>query len=69
MTRKNYELIAATIRDEYQGGLENYTDAGVFGAARIRMLALSLAERFAEDNPRFIAERFLVACGLPVEGI
>jgi hypothetical protein len=47
LSRKYYEMIALAIRT----------------AKDKKDVAYNLCERFAEDNPRFDARRFLQACG------
>ena len=50
MTRKDYELIAATIRA-----------SRVTGEA-FQAIALAFADKLAEGNPRFNRAQFLAAC-------
>lgn len=58
MTKKDFELIAATIKDGI--GINRANSAALATQQRI-------AERFATElaatNPRFDRERFLKACG------
>lgn len=64
MTRKDYELIAAAVRNAYKG-VNPFTDTPDTrqqikdGICRASM---AIADRLAEDNPRFDRERFLDAC-------
>lgn len=59
MSRKDYEVVAT----EFIGRMANPT---VPSESRQTLIALanSLADRFAEDNPRFDREKFLTACGV-----
>lgn len=54
MTRKDFELIAATVRDELMG----------HNAVEPEMVAVKLADMLMDENPRFDYERFLKACGM-----
>lgn len=59
MTRKDYELISnviANVRKEFRG-VEDGINAS-------RDIAVFLAGRLANDNPRFDRDRFLKACGV-----
>lgn len=61
MSKKDYELIANCIRAEH-----NMCEARGYGDIRkqsVHFIALSLANKFARDNPRFDYVRFLTACG------
>jgi hypothetical protein len=60
MTRKDYELIARSIRVDR----EMLGDMGKAGADTI---AAGLAEQFATMNPRFDRGRFLDACGVGID--
>lgn len=53
MTRKDYALIAATIK-ETALFTENYP---------LELLARKMAEALKKDNPRFDTQRFMEACG------
>ena len=65
MTRKNFEAIAAIVKDEVEATLPLSDPATIVGAAYgIEELAKSLADYFASDNPNFDRRRFLTACGL-----
>ena len=59
MTKKDYELIAAAVREN--AALTRRDDA--FKAA-VADVAGSLAVALASDNPRFDRARFLAACGV-----
>jgi len=63
MTKKDYELIAAAIKDnrEYDP-MECYAEA-------LDDVARSLATALQRDNPRFDRDRFLKACGVDAENI
>lgn len=54
MTKKDYILIAATLRVVI-------ADAVALDAKRI---AIDLADAFADANPKFDRDRFLNACGV-----
>jgi hypothetical protein len=64
MTRKDYVLIAAALKEAAEQvpntGLigQTYETLGHYTAARV------LAHALAKDNPRFDRERFLTACGM-----
>jgi hypothetical protein len=65
MTRKDYELIAATLNAqalEYRSGTAFSHDDDVALEALLR-IANSVADALTRDNPRFDRERFLSACG------
>lgn len=51
MTRKDYQLIAEVF-------------ARSAGDDLAKLIALNLADKLAEDNPRFDKARFLTACGV-----
>lgn len=62
MTRKDYQLIASTIKEltkglESEDYLEHYVPV-------IRELANNLADRLEIENPRFNRVKFWEACGL-----
>ena len=66
MTRKDYNKVAAAVRDgittaNATAATTTPRDAGV---AATRRIALSLAAAFAAENPRFDMEKFMDACGL-----
>lgn len=64
MTRKNYEAIARTIRDEFEASLPESDPAFIRGGAYVlEETAKSLADYMQRDNPRFNKNRFLKACG------
>lgn len=56
-TRKHFDLIAKVISLE----LAWYQNPNANKA--IRTVARSLADKFAEENPRFDREKFYAACG------
>lgn len=65
MTRKDYVLIAAALREARLHALRNEApDGGVFWLAAA---ADEIAYALERDNPRFNRERFLAACGCHVE--
>jgi hypothetical protein len=54
MTRKDYQVIAAAIKD-----------VTVFSNPSLGTVVNFLVERLALDNPRFDRAKFIKACGLP----
>jgi hypothetical protein len=59
MTRKDYVMIAAIIKDA------NYTAKkfkDTAGAVMLYHVASELSDELAKDNPRFDRDRFLIAC-------
>jgi len=62
MTRKHFEDIAAIIA----GDLASHRNTPIAYYA-IRNVALSLADQFRRENPRFDRVRFLKACGLTAD--
>ncbi len=56
MTRKDYQLIASVISETVNATWENDKNALIW-------LTETLAEKLAEDNPRFNSETFFKACG------
>jgi len=54
MTRKHFELIAAAIAAQVPA----------VGHSAALLIAASLADDFAFENPRFDRQRFLKACGV-----
>lgn len=63
MTRKDYRRIARVIADT----LASYKADNASPRATIYVLASTMAEELALDNPRFDRARFMRACGLIVE--
>lgn len=65
MTKKHFEAIARTIRDEFEATLPSSDPEFIRGAAyALEETAKSLADYFARENPRFNRAQFLTACGL-----
>ena len=58
MTRKDYELIAQTLR-ELREELENNQDNGGNDLINIEAIATRFCEVLSAENPNFKAERFL----------
>ena len=59
MTKKDYELIAKTIKTS-----KNFKDTEKMTKEDIlRDLTASLCFKLQEDNPRFNADKFIKACG------
>ena len=63
MTRKDYELIAATIRDQLNVTRDNQTDFGFGAFEALQELTDRLSTKFAHENPRFDGRIFRQACG------
>jgi hypothetical protein len=61
MTRKDYVMIAEVIKTQIELSLKFGEDDSRYGAENI---ALDLATKLSEDNPRFDRARFLTACGV-----
>ena len=61
MTRKDYVMIAEVIKTQIELSLKFGEDDSRYGAENI---ALDLATKLSEDNPRFDRARFLSACGV-----
>ena len=59
MTRKDYVMIAKTLKNERYQFAENED-----GYALLNILAHQFANQLEQDNPRFDRARFLVACGV-----
>lgn len=59
MTRKDYVMIAETIRQNRKDFNE-----GEDGLMLLTIMAHQLSNSFEEDNPRFDRARFLTACGV-----
>lgn len=65
MTRKHFEAVAQTIKDEFEATLPSSNPEFIRGAAyAVSETAYSLADYFARENPNFDRNRFLTACGL-----
>lgn len=66
MTKKDYELIASTIKES----IDFYTEWGGSMDERARArtavarVAKQLSNSLSDANPRFDRERFLTACGV-----
>jgi len=58
MTRKDYVAIAAAINQ----AVPLYPSPA--GANALRCVSLEIADKMANDNPRFDRARFLKACGV-----
>jgi hypothetical protein len=56
MSRKDYERIASVLA----GVRQTNPDARV----QLNVVSMTLADVFADDNPRFDRTRFLLACGV-----
>lgn len=70
MTKKDYEKIAATLKDmrvdfPHDGLREDEYIAYMDGARhQFRLICENMTAMLANDNPRFDRARFLKACGL-----
>ena len=60
MTRKDFELLARTLRYEIETADGQFEE---HGAAALRAFAGSLATALGSTNERFDRDRFLTACG------
>jgi hypothetical protein len=69
MTRRDYVLIADTMREQIDRR-RNFrmadckTDPNASGYSALCLAVWQLADRLAENNPRFDKQRFISACGL-----
>ena len=59
MTRKDYVMIAKTLKNEQHQFAENED-----GYILLNILAHQFANQLEQENPRFDRARFLVACGV-----
>ena len=59
MTRKDYVLIASTIKNQF-----SYYEESAPEVKALKELVLAMAYDFTKDNPRFEYARFLDACGV-----
>ncbi|WP_438979890.1 hypothetical protein [Polynucleobacter sp.] len=71
MSKKDYEMIAKEIKMTYtscNAGYETSSNAEQAQADleknAVEEVARNLACAFANDNPRFDIDRFLIACGI-----
>ena len=64
MTRKDYELIAAAVKECRSTQNQAYYGLWCADDRTLDTVAGVLAEKLAADNPRFDRERFLQACGV-----
>lgn len=74
MTRKHFEMIAASIKAEVdrlraerdlfnKQGMTNRADSRVKLENGVYLATCRIAQAFAKENPRFDHRRFLTACG------
>lgn len=67
MTRKEYEMIAAAIREEVsflkRNVLEMTPEIVTARQSSVCAVAVNIAFALAQDNPRFDKDRFMAACG------
>jgi hypothetical protein len=59
MTRKDYVMIAATIKNQF-----SYYEDSTPEVKALKELALRMAYDLSKDNARFDSHRFLDACGV-----
>lgn len=68
MTRKDYELIAATMLDArpspYASDAKGYAVRYAARLSQYRIDCETLADALATDNARFDRDKFLAACGV-----
>lgn len=69
MTRRDYYLIANTIRSQvdrqiHRDETDRKADPNMSGLMASYMIARGLANALAENNPRFDKAKFLGACGV-----
>lgn len=69
MTRRDYELLASIMRQQidrklYRDDNDRKADPNMAGLTALYMAARAIANRLAEDNPRFDKVRFLTASGV-----
>ena len=64
MTRKDYILIAAAIRETLLTDPKTGIVPPDREAAATHRVALRLADQLRQDNPRFDRTRFMAACGI-----
>lgn len=69
MTKRDYNLIADTMRQQIDRRrtyrlTDLKTDPNASGYSALCLAVWQLADRLAENNPRFDKERFISACGL-----
>ena len=62
MTRKDFELIAAVMRDAHSTCVSQRARNPASAADALEFAAAQFAKRLAETNPRFDQERFIAAC-------
>lgn len=67
MTRKDFVAIAAILNDAREDAMVLEAIGNGGGAASTLEIATGLANYFETVNPRFDRERFLTACGYPVD--
>jgi len=68
MTKKDYELVASTIRSEYEAWKANAGPVyGQEALGQTKHLAERLANRFELSNPKFDRKKFLTSCGVSLE--
>jgi hypothetical protein len=59
MTRKHYQMVAEILHGDYAVHTHSPVAQNV-----VRGITLSLADVFAQDNPRFDRQRFYAAVGI-----
>lgn len=63
MTRKDYILITAALRDTRSASLAQPTPQRKI----VDLVCENIADALASNNPRFDRDRFLLACGVGLE--
>jgi hypothetical protein len=63
MSRKDYEKVAAILREENDFAGDGRDLASRTARAVVATVTVKMADMFAEDNPRFNRAKFLEACG------
>lgn len=64
MTKKDYELIASTLLQEFADIGGKATQYNYGRADGYRNMVFKLAVAFEADNPKFNKQKFLTDCGL-----
>lgn len=64
MSKKDYELIAAALREEYELHLGDSSPVAITRRITIVAIAQRIAIALAKDNSAFNSERFLDATGI-----
>lgn len=65
MTRKDYILIAAAIKEAHDGTFDRPVNAGPVERGAVYDTAAIIARVLHRSNERFDRARFMAACGFP----